>query len=306
MSRIVVVGSSNTDMVVKSPTLPKPGETVMGGEFVTAAGGKGANQAVGAARLGGEVTFVARVGRDHLGEQAIAGFEREGIDVSHVVRDPDAPSGVALILVNDDGENLIAVAPGANANLSPDDVEKARPVIESADALLLQLEIPFESVAHAARIAHDAGVRVILDPAPAPKQGVPDDILSIVDILTPNVSEAEILSGMLIDTLDEEPAKTLYLGLRAKGVKTLILKAGEDGAWIVSGDQVEKIPAPKVRAVDATAAGDCFAGGLANALAEGRPLSEAVAFGCRAASIAVTRMGAQPSMPTRAEVDSAS
>jgi ribokinase len=302
MAKIVVVGSSNTDMVVKTPHLPAPGETVLGGEFVMAAGGKGANQAVAAARLGAEVTFVARVGQDVFGEQALAGFEREGMITEYVTADPAAASGVALIFVDETGENSIAVASGANAHLSPGDVRKARRAIETADVLLVQLETPVETVLAAARMAHQAGVRVILNPAPAPADPLPAELLACVDILTPNENELALLAG---GPASVEQAAGQVLG---RGVGTVIVTLGARGALIATPDARLPVPSFPVEAVDTTAAGDAFNGGLAVALAEGKGLTEgkeltgAVRFANACGALATTRLGAQPSLPTRDEV----
>ena len=213
---IIVVGSSNTDMIIRLDRIPRPGETILGGEFVTAAGGKGANQAVGAARAGGKVTFIARVGSDMFGAQAIAGFQNDGIDVDHIMRDPDAPSGVALIFVAKDGENSIAVAGGANNRLSPEDVSNAKAVFKGASAVIMQLETPLETVQAAAEIAAAAGVRVILNPAPA--QPLPDNLLRHVSILTPNETEAELLTGVKV--CDPDTASQAADKLLARGAQT--------------------------------------------------------------------------------------
>jgi ribokinase len=298
-NKIVVVGSSNTDMIVKLPHLPKPGETVSGGAFSTAAGGKGANQAVAAARAGAEVCLVARVGEDSFGEQAIAGFVGDGIDVSHVTRNPAAPSGVALIFVDDGGENCIAVAPGANATLTPDDVEVAQDLITGADVVVMQLETPIESVERAAALAREHGVRVILNPAPA--RPLSDDILSKVSILTPNESEAELLTGVQVE--DDEGAEEAARALAAKGVETVILTLGKRGAFVFESGSGELVPGFEVEAVDTTAAGDVFNGSLAVGMSEGMPLAEAVRFANAAAALSVTKLGAQPSAPTRSAIE---
>jgi ribokinase len=298
-SSIVVVGSSNTDMIIQLDRIPRPGETILGGEFTTAAGGKGANQAVGAARAGGRVTFVARVGQDMFGDQAIAGFKRDGICVEHVFRDKAAPSGVALIFVAKDGENSIAVAGGANAKLAPADVKKAAKAIRSAAVLVMQLETPLETVQAAAEIAAKAGIRVILNPAPA--QPLPDKLLKLVSILTPNEHEAELLTG--IKVTDESAAAKAADKLRARGVKTVILTLGPRGAFIADAAGKQLVHGFKVKAVDTTAAGDIFNGSLAVALAEGKPLPAAVRFANAAAALSVTKLGAQPSAPTRREIE---
>ncbi len=291
--KIAVVGSSNTDMIIKVPWIPKPGETILGGVFTTAAGGKGANQAVGAARAGGDVSFIARVGQDMFGQQAVQGFIEDGIDVECVVRDPDAPSGVAQILVADDGENSIAVASGANGNLSPDDMRKAESKITSADILLMQLEIPIETVEAAADIAARNNIKIILNPAPA--QQLSDELLSKVSILTPNQSEAELLTGVKVEN-EKDAARAAEI-LMAKGVDVVIVTLGSKGAYIVSSDMKELVEGYVVKAVDATAAGDVFNGALAVGLADGKTLSQAVSFANAAAALSVTKLGAQPSAP---------
>ncbi|MCX6905075.1 MAG: ribokinase [Verrucomicrobia bacterium] len=297
--RILVVGSSNTDMIIKLDRIPKPGETILGGEFVTAAGGKGANQAVGAARAGGQVAFIARVGRDMFGDQAVAGFVRDGIDVEYVFRDPAAPSGVALIFVANDGENSIAVAGGANNRLSPADVKKARGLFAGAKVLVMQLESPLETVQAAADLAAKHGVMVILNPAPA--RALPDQLLRKISILTPNETEAELLTGIKVDT--EAAAAKAAGKLLARGVQRVILTLGARGAFIANGNDRQLVPGFKVKAVDTTAAGDIFNGALAAALAEGKLLGEAVRFANAAAAISVTRLGAQPSAPARKEIE---
>jgi len=295
----VVVGSSNTDMIVRLARLPRPGETLIGGEFLTAAGGKGANQAVGAARAGGRVTLIARVGRDVFGDQALAGLRRERIDVRHVVRDRSAPSGVALIFVAKDGENSIAVASGANAELSPADIRKSAGVIRAAAMLVMQLETPAATVRAAAEVAASAGVRVILNPAPA--RALPDALLKRISILTPNETEAETLTG--IKVTGPSAAAKACASLRARGVRTVIVTLGSRGAFLADVDGQRLVPGFKVKAVDTTAAGDIFNGALAVALAEGQALQAAVRFANAAAALSVTRLGAQPSAPKRREVD---
>jgi ribokinase len=296
---ILVVGSSNTDMIIKLERIPRPGETILGGEFVSAAGGKGANQAVAAARAGGDVTFVARVGQDMLGDAAVAGFVRDGIDVQHVTRDQAAPSGVALIFVARDGENSIAVASGANGCLSPADVKNAQAAIASTSNVLLQLETPMETVEAAVQLAARAKVAVILNPAPA--RVLPDTLLKLVSILTPNETEAELLTGIAVTT--EATAAQAAEKLLARGVDTVILTLGARGAFVANASIRQLVPGFPVQAVDTTAAGDVFNGAMAVALGEGRPLLEAVRFANAAAAISVTRLGAQPSAPTRKEIE---
>ncbi len=293
---LVVVGSSNTDMIIR---LPRPGETLLGGAYALAAGGKGANQAVAAARAGGRVTFIARVGRDLFGDQALAGFRRDGLDVRFVRRDRTEPSGVALIFVARNGENCIAVAAGANARLAPADVRKARAAIAQASSVVLQLETPLEAVQAAAELAGRTGVRVILNPAPA--RPLPDTLLRRVAILTPNETEAERLTGVRVR--DAASAAKAADRLLARGVRTVILTLGARGAFMAGPELRRLVPGFKVRAVDTTAAGDVFNGALAVALGEGRPLLEAVRFAHAAAAISVTRPGAQPSAPRRAEIE---
>jgi ribokinase len=299
MKPIVVVGSSNTDMVIRVPRIPRAGETLLGGEFLTAAGGKGANQAVGAARSGGKVALIARVGRDVFGDQAIAGLRRDGIDVSRVFRDKLTPSGVALIFVAKDGENSIAVAGGANEKLSPADVKKATDVIRSAALLVAQLETPLATVTAAVDVAVKAGVPVILNPAPARR--LPNSLLKRISVLTPNETEAELLTG--IKVTDASAAAKACSKLRSRGVRTVILTLGSRGAFLADANGQRLVPGFKVKTVDSTAAGDIFNGALAVALAEGKTVLDAVRFANAAAALSVTRMGAQPSAPTRADIE---
>lgn len=297
--RILVVGSSNTDMIARVPRLPRPGETILGGEFITAAGGKGANQAVAAARAGGDVTFIARVGKDMFGERALAGFARDRIKVRFIKRDAHKPSGVALIFVSGSGENSIAVAPGANARLSPADVKRAQTEFKHADVLLTQLETPLPTVIAAVKLAARNRLLTILNPAPA--QALPDDLLKHVSILTPNEHEAEWLTG--IKVAGETSGIRAAAKLRARGVQTVIITLGARGALVVSGESSYIVPGFKVKPVDTTAAGDVFNGALALALAEGIDLRAAVHFANAAAAISVTRLGAQPSAPRRSEIE---
>ena len=297
---IIVVGSSNTDMIVQMARLPKPGETILGGVFSTAAGGKGANQAVGAARAGAPVSFVARVGRDMFGAQAVASLTKDGINVSYVFKDPVEPSGVALIFVAKNGENSIAVAPGANGRLSAVDIRKARKAFAGASLLVMQLETPLATVQAAAQLATEAGLRVILNPAPA--RPLPDKLYRHISILTPNETETELLTGIKVkNTTDAAKAAGRFL---AKGVQTVIITLGHRGAFVATKEGGSLVPGFRVKAVDTTAAGDIFNGALAAALNENQPLLEAVRFANAAAAISVTRLGAQPSAPDRKEIES--
>lgn len=298
---VVVVGSSNTDMVVKTAHLPKPGETVVGGTFVMAPGGKGANQAVAAARLGAKTTFIAKVGDDLFGRQAIAGYEQEGIDTRWVLRDSQRATGVALILVDDRGENMISVASGANEALSPEDIDRAAEAIRSADIVVMQLETPLPAVCRAAEIAAAAGVLVILDPAPAPSRPLPAELLRHVTYLKPNESEAERLTGIAV--VDQATAQAAADQLLAAGPKCVVVTLGARGALVV--DQPGRglmVPPHPVSAVDSTAAGDAFCGAWAVALARGESPLEAARFAAVAGALAASRIGAQPSLPTEAEV----
>jgi ribokinase len=297
---IYVVGSSNTDMVVKAEKLPSPGETVIGGSFLMNPGGKGANQAVAASRLGGRVTFVACVGNDIFGQQALEQFQKERINTDFIVISSDHPSGVALINVDEKGENCIAVAPGANGQLSTTMVEQALTLIDGPAILLLQLEIPLETVEYAIEYGHKKNVKVILNPAPANK--LSDSVFRDIFIITPNESEAELLTGIRVTNL--ESAEIAAEKLHEKGVRNVVITLGAKGAYLSSETTRKVIEGPKVTAIDTTAAGDCFSGALAVALSEDQPLEQAVAFACKAASISVTRMGAQSSLPYRKEIGS--
>lgn len=297
--KITVIGSSNTDLVAKSPKLPAPGETVLGSQFVIAPGGKGANQAVAIARLGGDVTFVARLGADEFGDQRLEDFKRDGINTSFIFRDGEVPSGVALIFVDDGGENMITVVQGANARLSPADIDRAKAAIESADMVVLQLETPLETVEHAVAIAAGKGISVILNPAPGRK--LEPRLIEKIDCLTPNETEAEILTGIKVTS--DDAARKAGAKLLELGAGSVVVTMGKRGAMLITDEQSSLIPAFAVDAVDATAAGDAFTGGLVYALASGKELRDAVQFANAAAALAVTKMGAQPSMPTRGELE---
>ena len=295
---IVVVGSSNTDMIIKVPHLPKPGETILGGEFTKAAGGKGANQAVAAARAGGKVTFIAKVGDDIFGESAVVGFREDKINVDCVLKDPIAPSGVAQIFVAEDGENCIAVASGANANLSVEDIRSSAEKIQSANILLTQLETPIATITEAVKIAKENNLTVVLNPAPA--QPLPDNLLSLLSLITPNETEAELLTG--IKVVDKASAALASEVLREKGVESVIITLGSKGAFVDNNGEQYIVSGFEVKAVDTTGAGDVFNGALTVALSEKKSFREAVKFANAAAALSVTKLGAQPSIPKISEI----
>ncbi|MDR2389142.1 MAG: ribokinase [Tannerellaceae bacterium] len=297
--KILVIGSTNTDMVIKTQHLPRGGETVLGGTFFMNPGGKGANQAVAVARLGGQVAFICKTGSDIFGHQSQQLFEEEGIDTSYILSDRKNPSGVALITVDEHAENCIVVASGANAHLLPADLSAVDGAIRAADILLMQLEIPMETVEYVAGIAFREQKKVILNPAPA--QPLAENLLKHLSIITPNETEAEMLSGVKI--FDGESAARAARAIAAQGVPNVIITMGAKGALLHGGDTTEMIPARKVKAVDTTAAGDVFNGALAVALAENHSLRNAVGFACKASAVSVTRAGAQTSVPYRNEVD---
>ena len=298
MRRILVIGSSNTDMVIKTEKLPAPGETILGGTFLLNPGGKGANQAVSAARLGGKITFVTKRGNDLFGNQTIGLLMREGIDTQYVVKDPELPSGVALITVDSNGENIIVVAPGSNGNLQQEDIPPKLFTSGKYEILLLQLEIPLSTVEYSAEKASENGMKVILNPAPA--QPLSDNLLKNSWLLTPNETEAEILTGIKVN--DVTSADIAAALLCDRGVSNVIITMGSAGAYVKSGSFTGMVPGVTVRAVDTTAAGDVFNGALAVALAEGKELKEAALFANRAAAISVTRLGAQASAPYKNEL----
>ncbi len=297
--KVVVVGGSNTDLVVQAPRFPKPGESVIGGIFAKFQGGKGANQAVAAARSGAQVTFIGRVGNDDFGREAMARLEAEGIDLRFTQCDDKNASGVALIIVDAGGENEIVVALGANNALSTDQMDQALEVISTADAVLCQLEIPLQTVLYLAEITERTGRRFVLNPAPAVQ--LPDHVYRCVDVITPNLGELGILTGMPVETLDgiEQAASTLL----RKGCGAVVVTQGSQGSLTVTPEESWWTEAMKVDARDTVGAGDCFSANLAVALAEGHNMKEAVRFATVAAAISVTRLGAQPSMPFRAEID---
>lgn len=298
MSRIIVIGSSNTDMVIKSKKLPAPGETILGGTFLMNPGGKGANQAVAAARLNGNVTFVTKTGNDMFGSEAIHLFDSEGIDTGYSIKDMNNPSGVALINVDENGENCIVVAPGSNGTLSEHDIKEEVFVTDKTDMFLMQLEIPVETVEFVAKKASSGGNKVILNPAPAQK--LSEDLLSCLYLITPNETEAEILTE--IKVYDLSTAEKAATELRKKGVQNVVITLGASGAYMLTGTTSKLIPVVPVKAVDTTAAGDVFNGALTVAISEGKNIEEAVIFANKAAGISVTRMGAQASAPYRKEI----
>lgn len=296
--KILVVGSSNTDMVIKTQNFPAPGETILGGRFLMNAGGKGANQAVAAARLGGLVTFVGKIGDDIFGKQAVQQLEDEGINVDYVAVDAENPSGVAMITVDQKGENSIVVASGSNGTLSPTDFDKAMTELDESEFVLMQLETPIPTVEHIARNAAQKQKKVILNPAPAAQ--LSGELLQNLYIITPNETEAELLTG--IKVTNEESALKAATVLHEKGVEIVIITMGAAGAFLLLDGNSEIIRAPRVEAIDTTAAGDTFNGALVVALSEGRTIQESIAFANKAASISVTRIGAQSSVPFRKEI----
>jgi ribokinase len=292
---VVVVGSTNTDFLARGPKLPAPGETAEGEEFHEGAGGKGANQAVAAARLGARTALVARVGRDRRGEELLRGLAAEGVDLRHVAHDPDAPTGAAIIMVDRKGEKSILVAPGANGRMGAADVDAAAGMIQAARVVLCQLEIPLETVLTACRLARAAGARVILDPAPA--RPLPDELFPLLDVIRPNAGEAETLTGVKVR--DRDSARRAAESLLGRGAGAAAVQAGGEGdllAWPGGECWLPRFP---VKSVDATGAGDAFAAGLAVMLAEGRPWQEAGPFASAAAALATTAVGAQAALPRR-------
>lgn len=297
---ITVVGSFNTDLMARSPRMPRAGETILGGPFQMGPGGKGANQAVATARLGSPVFMVSCVGEDVFGDLALSNLSKEGVDISFVARDSTIHTGAALIVVDEQGENMIVVAPGANFSLTPDMVGRATRAIREADVLLTQLEIPTESVERALRIAKDNQVTTILNPAPA--RVLSPAILKYVDVLTPNRSEASLLTG--IEITNQSSIRKAAERLFKQGVETVVFTLGSEGALIVTSEKFQHIPGQKVQVVDTTGAGDAFNGGLAFALSRDDDLVEAVRFANAVAALSVTKVGTAPSMPTKREVTS--
>lgn len=301
MKNIVVVGSSNTDMVVKTSHLPAGGETVLGGDFFMNAGGKGANQAVAAARYGNRVVFVAKTGDDLFGRQVRESMKQDGIVTDYVFVDEEHPSGVALITIDSKAENCIVVASGANMHLTPADIDVAAAEIKSADIVLMQLETPVETVAYVAKMAAEVGVLVVLNPAPAPSEPLGAELMKNLFLITPNRSEASRISGVEINDIEsaQRAAKLIY----DMGPRNVIITLGSEGSLVYDGASFMLVEAKKVEAVDTTAAGDTYNGVLVSVLAEGHPVIDAVREANVAAAISVTRMGAQPAAPTRAEIE---
>ena len=299
MKKIVVVGSSNTDLIIQVPEIPRPGETLLGGEFKTFPGGKGANQAVAAARAGGEVVFVAAVGNDAYGIEAIKGYQLDGINTENIKICKGVPSGVAMITIADSGENAITVAPGANAQLKPEDLEEVEEPFQEAGFMLIQLETPLETVQKAVELCSELNTRVILNPAPAAM--LSDEILQHVTIITPNETEAESLTGIVVT--DEQSAEEAAVVLHKRGIETVIITLGSRGAFLsyARGKTRKLIPGFSVHAIDTPAAGYVFNGQLAVSLAEGKELERAVLEAHGAAAISVQKLGAQSSIPRREE-----
>jgi ribokinase len=300
MPHITIVGSINMDLVVRVTHLPEPGETILGHDYQTIPGGKGANQAVAAARLGAQVDMVGRVGKDAFGNLLRQNLQREGINGSAVEDDPDSSSGIALITVDKNGQNTIVVASGTNMTMTPAQITQAFEKAAHMDAVVMQLEIPLDCVEETARLACARGAKVVLNPAPA--RQLPPFILQLVDVIVPNESETSLLTGLSVDTFQQ--AEAAARGLLQAGPRSVVLTLGERGALVVEKDQpAVHIPPHPMQVVDTTAAGDAFVAGLAVGLAEGKSLVEAAQMGNAAGAIAVTRLGAQPAMPRRAEVE---
>ncbi len=296
MGEIVVVGSLNADLVVRTPHFPRPGETIQGQDLATIAGGKGANQAVAAARLGAGVTMVGCVGADSFGSTLIENLKQNKVDARHVRRDGSAATGTAIIIVDGNGENSIVLSPGSNAKIAPHDVEPA--VLSGAKLLLLQLEIPLETVLHAARLARDRKIGVILNPAPA--RDLPDELLKSADYIVPNETELSQLAGKKVR--DKDSLEAAARSLLSRGPKNVVVTLGQKGALVVNRSGRQYVDSYKVKPVDTTGAGDAFIGGMAVALLRRKSLTDAVQYACACGALATTRFGAQPSLPTAQEV----
>lgn len=297
---VVVIGSVNMDLVVRAPHVPRPGETVLGHDFSTIPGGKGANQAVAAARLGADCRFVSRVGDDAFGQRLLASMKAVGVNCDHVSVTEAVATGVALIVVDELGENAICVAGGANTKLSVEDIEAAKPLIASAKVCLLQLEIPLETACYAIRMAKSLGVEVIVDCAPAPDPATVPQSLFEADILTPNETEAQILTGE--PASGKREAKFVAAALVERGARNVVLKLGEKGSLCFDGVRFDHVPPFKIKPVDTTAAGDAFSAALAVSRAKGMSLPEAVLYANAAGAAACLKFGAQPAMPSAEEI----
>ena len=297
--KVVVVGSFMMDLVVKAERRPRKGETLIGDEFGMFIGGKGTNQAIAAARLGAQVHMVGRLGTDLFGDMFISALDKDGINTPFIARDPEVGTGVGTPVIDAQGDNSIIIIPRANMRLSIEDVNKAEEAISEADVLLLQLEVPIPSSQRAAEIARVGGATVILNPAPA--RELPDDFLRYIDIVTPNETETEMLTG--VEVTDPLGAERAAKNLLDKGMSAVVLTLGERGALLLTQETTKAIPAYKVEVVDTTAAGDAFGGALATAIAKDEPLEQAVASANAAGAIAVTIMGAEPSMPTQQQLE---
>lgn len=294
--KILVIGSSNTDLVIKTEAFPKPGETVFGQTFLMNSGGKGANQAVAAARLGAEVRFVVKLGKDVFGKEALLGFQKENLDTQYILETPDFPSGVASIIVNGSGENQIIVASGANMDLKPADLPDA--IFQDVALVLVQLEIPIETITYIVEKCQELHLKLVLNPAPAQK--LEDNLLKGIYLITPNETETKILTGILPE--NEETLKESALYFREKGIENVIITLGKQGVYLSNDRYAQIIPAEEVVAIDTTAAGDVFNGAIVTALSEGKDWIEACQFACKASGISVTRMGAQSSAPYQHEI----
>ena len=295
MKKLVVIGSSNMDLVVSTEHFPLSGQTVMGKKFMTNFGGKGANQAVAASLLGGDVFFICKVGNDNYGREMIEKFQKDGIDTQYVTATDQAATGIAVITVDANGENTIVVASGANGLLASEDIRNAEPAISQADVLLMQLETPVEPLCTAAQIAHKKGKYVILNPAPAPKAPLPSDLLRHIDLIIPNETEATSITGVEISDL--QSAERAMKALKELGAKDAMITLGEKGVLAYEDVKVKLFPACKVQAIDTTAAGDTFCGALSVAICQGQGMKEAIAFANKAAAYTVQHEGAQCAMP---------
>ena len=295
MKKLVVIGSSNMDLVVSTEHFPLPGQTVMGKKFMTNFGGKGANQAVAASLLGGDVSFICKVGNDNYGRDMIEKFQKDGIATQYITVTDQAATGIAVITVDANGENTIVVASGANSLLTSEDIRNAEPAISQADVLLMQLETPVEPLCTAAQMAHEKGKYVILNPAPAPKKPLPTALLRHIDLIIPNETEATSITG--VEITDLQSAERALEALKKLGAKDAMITLGEKGVLAYEDGKVKLFPACKVHAIDTTAAGDTFCGALSVAICQGQEKKEAIAFANKAAAYTVQHEGAQCAMP---------